>query len=65
MVWLREHRVLLPGVPLRPTHHLHTGAASARDVLRMLARGCDPTQLGEALAPYRAEIKGTWSTATL
>jgi TnpA family transposase len=31
---------------------IHTGAVSAHDVLRMLAHGGNPTQLGEALAHY-------------
>ncbi len=35
---------------LRLAGSIHTGAVSAHDVLRMLAHGGNPTQLGEALA---------------
>jgi TnpA family transposase len=37
---------------LRLAGSIHTGAVSAHDVLRMLAHGGNPTQLGEALAHY-------------
>lgn len=37
---------------LRLAGSVHTGAVSAHDVLRMLAHGGQPTQLGEALAHY-------------
>ena len=37
---------------LRLAGSIHTGAVSAHDVLRMLSRGGNPTQLGEALAHY-------------
>jgi TnpA family transposase len=35
---------------LRLAGSIHTGAVSAHDVLRMLAHGGNPTQLGDALA---------------
>jgi len=37
---------------LRLVGSIHTSAVSAYDVLRMLQHGGNPTQLGEALAPY-------------
>ena len=37
---------------LRLAGSIHTGAVSAHDVLRMLAHGGNPTQLGDALAHY-------------
>ena len=37
---------------LRLVASIHTGAVSAHDVIRMLASGGRPTQLGEALAHY-------------
>ena len=37
---------------LRLVGSIHTSAVSAHDVLRMLQHGGNPTQLGEALAPY-------------
>lgn len=37
---------------LRLVASIHTGAVSAHDVIRMFARGGNPTQLGEALAHY-------------
>ncbi|MGB8385983.1 MAG: Tn3 family transposase, partial [Dermatophilaceae bacterium] len=43
---------------LRLAGSIHTGAVSAHDVLRMLAHGGNPTQLGEALAHYgRADLQ--------
>ncbi|MFN2506942.1 MAG: Tn3 family transposase, partial [Acidimicrobiales bacterium] len=37
---------------LRLVASIHTGAVSAHDVIRMLAHGGNPTQLGDALAHY-------------